>query len=273
MLHVKQHGTCNPAQALRVAMRIGALDSGVTHRLHQQMGGTTMRDNQDSDNELRSADRSWWRRWVVISVVLALAIVLLGMAWIKFNMTYRPFLRLGLSPEIEEQLIAAVPLIVAIGLAFALRAVVGRAPGTRNETAVRKTADSHYARMRWGYFIAVPVMALPLFYSPGFSWEPDTFAFYVLVVGMAAQALFVLRGFGWSKSFRRGLDDELTQALRAKAAKFGFGLAVAILILASIYTRYRPVPVDHLLLRMLFVTAVAPGLCFFFLEWQSGRNG
>jgi hypothetical protein len=237
------------------------------------MGGTTMRDHQDSDDELRSADRRWWRRWVVISVPLALVITLLGILWIKFNIADRPFQRLGFSPQVEEQLIAAVPLLVAIGLTFAVRAFVGRAPGTRNETAVRKTSDSHYARMRWSYFIAVPVMALPLFYAPGFSWEPDTFAFYILVFGMVAQVLFVLRGVGWTKSFRRGLDDELTRALRAKAVKFGFGLAVAILVLASIYTRYRPVPVDHLLLRILFVTAVAPGLCFLFLEWQSGRNG
>jgi len=100
-----------------------------------------------------------------------------------------------------------------------------------------------------------------------------TLTFYILIFGMAAQTLFILRGFGWSRSFRRGLDDELTRALRAKAVKFGHGLAAAILIAACIYARYRPVSAGSLLLQILFITSVTPVLYFLFLEWQSGRNG
>jgi hypothetical protein len=227
-----------------------------------------MRDNQDSDDELLSADRRWWRRWYVISVAFAVVVVALSIWWISFALAHHPFQQLGLPPETGEQLIVAVPLVVTICLALALRYFVGPPPASRNETVVRRTADRHYARLRRYYPIAVAAIAVPLF-----STQVRTLTFYTLIVAMAVQTLVILRGFGWSRSFRRGLDDELTRALRAKALRFGHGLAAAILIVACIYARYRPVSADSLLLQILFITSVTPVLYFLFLEWQSGRNG
>jgi len=158
-------------------------------------------------------------------------------------------------------------------VALVMRSFVGRPPGSQNESAVRQTADRHYARMRWIY----PVVALgagPMLFSPANTYlDRNSFSFYELLVVAIALALAILRGFGWSGTFRRGLDDELAQALRARAARFGYALAVAILVLACVYARYRPVSADRLLLRILFITSLTPVLFFLFLEWQSGRNG
>lgn len=232
-----------------------------------------MSDDQDSDDKLLSADRRWWRRWYVISAVLAIVVVSLSIVWINFALAYHPFQRLGLSPQVGEQLVVLMPLVATICLALAMQSFVGRQPAARNESVVRRTADSHFARMRWFYPVSVIVIAFILFDPHSRFLERNTFGVYLLIIALAAQALAILKGFGWgSRSFRRGLDDELTRALRAKAAKFGYGLATAILTIACIYTRYRPVSADRLLLQILFVTSVVPIAWFLFLEWQSGRN-
>jgi hypothetical protein len=231
-----------------------------------------MSDDQKSDDEIIAADRRWWRRWYVLSLLLAIAAVPLAVIWFNFVLEHHPFVSLGLTPQAEQQVLLIIPVLFFIGVVFAMRFVVGRPPAMQNEQIVRKTSDSHYARMRWLYPLVILVFARMLF-GPQDRLEEEPLLFYSTIGALVVQAVVLLRGFGWARAFRRGLDDELTRDLRRKATQFGYGLTVALIAAACIYTRYESVPPGTLMLRLLFVASIAPMLCFLILEWRSGRDG
>ena len=81
--------------------------------------------------------------------MFAIISLLPTIAWFDFALTYHPFQRLGLPPQIGWQLVILVPVVVIVCLAFVLRFFVGRPPAMQSESVVRRTAHSHIARMRW----------------------------------------------------------------------------------------------------------------------------
>lgn len=188
----------------------------------------------------------------------------------------------GLIPERFEESFwtpLAVGLALSLVIAQTIRSVARPPKEARSECILRKQIDVYHRRWRYIYILMVYLMfeqgiglTLPHFRNPGanaHAWI--TPAVFVFTASMSA--LLVCFGPGFlHASQRRALNDELTRALRARAALFGYLIAVTGLGAAYLAFLYKPLWGAALLPPLLATAIALPALIFVFLEWRADRG-
>ena len=234
-----------------------------------------MPDEKSSDVEIIARERRSYRRGLAlfpVGLLLALA-VMAGFSWAQDS----GFVPKWFSESALEPITLALVISLLIVLAFRIFA---RPPKeAMSERILRKQIDDHQKRWRFLY-ILIAIMAIvlgtlplsPHFRSPGVNstlWLPH--ASFVFVALMSALIICFGPGF-LNASFRNAMNDELTRALRARASRLGFLIAVAGMGASYLVALYKPEWSVFVLSPVIAAAIAVPALYFVILDWRAGRN-
>jgi len=234
-----------------------------------------MPDEKSSDVEIIARERRSYRRGLAlfpVGLLLGLA-VMGGFSWALIS---------GLVPKwFSESALAPITLaLVIILLIVTAFRIFARPPKeAMSKRILRKQIDDHQKRSRI-FYILIAVMALelgtlplfPHFRNPGVNstlWLPH--ASFVFVALMSALILCFGPGF-LKAAFRNAVNDELTRALRARAIRLGFLIAVAGLGASYLAALYKPEWNVFVLSPVIASVIAVPALYFVILDWRAGRN-
>jgi heme/copper-type cytochrome/quinol oxidase subunit 2 len=188
---------------------------------------------------------------------------------------------LGITHHVSGVIFTVSPFIlVAIALAIAWRYRLPKE--ARSERILRKDIDTYHKYWRFSYLAGAFVLflcAIALQQTMSdFGGADAAFTARLLVSSFAflavVTALVVCFGPGFvSARYRRALADEVTRALRARAAMIGYLIAVfglAALLIAQQYGMTRAVSALPLVIA---AACGLPAVLYVFLEWRAGRHG
>ena len=234
-----------------------------------------MTDKPLSDEEIIARERRSYRRGLALFPVGLLFgfAVMGGFTWALIS---------GLVPKwFSESALEPITLALVISLMIVLAfRIFARPPKEAiSERILRKQIDDHQKRSRF-FYILIAVMALEFAALPGipFVQSPGSNSTLWLINGsfifaIMGAALLICFGSGFlSASFRNALNDELTRALRARAIRLGYLIAVAGLGAAYLAALYKPEWSVFVLSPVIAAVIAIPALYFVFLDWRAGRN-
>lgn len=230
-----------------------------------------MTEQNLSDDELAEADRRAYRArfiWgpafalygfvVAVGLFFAIHIGLLPAAWGK-----------GKSPLV---LLAATLLLASPAIIFLARRY--RVPKAARRGGVqRKLVDDHQRRGRiamWRVTILVPLMAvmaigMDIHKGGRFNLPSDLYLPFDLTLIALLGSFGILRG--------PAASDELTQALRANAAKLGFVIAIAGLCAVYALMFYRPDWARLAVPCVVALSIVSSAIHYLIADWRAGQEG
>lgn len=243
-----------------------------------RMGQTAMTDDPLSDDEIIAEERRRYRRRMTYAVLMCVVIFGLLVAALVVGDHYGVFQRLGVA-RIADGFFTYFPMLLLVGvlLVFWRQRATYRPPPP---SILRKQVDDDQSRQRWMMLMFVPllfVMCLAYARAPT-SLAPDAPIenwFGPLLFSMIAIlcTLFVSIGPGFlNRRFRVAINDELSRSLRAKAAKVGYAITMAMLAGSYLVALARPRWIASALLVCIFAAFAVPALYLTWLEWRASRS-
>lgn len=233
-----------------------------------------------SDDEVIAEERQRHKHRMAGRVLLSM--VIFGLLIVLAVVNQSDILpRIGVSyQQLVSSILTYFPMLLLLIVAiFFWRAHVSAKPPP--PSVLRKQVDDDQSRQRWKMLMFVPVMFIvclaitlsPTSLAPGApigAWfAPVLFPMIAVVC-----TLFVSIGPGFlSSRYRVALEDELERSLRAKAAKAGYALAMALLAGNYLVALAKPHWMAEVISFSVFAGFAAPALYLTWLEWRANRNG
>lgn len=245
------------------------------------MGQTAMTDDPLSDDEIIAEERRRYRRRMTYAVLMSVVIFGLLVAALVVGDHYGVFQRIRAARTADGLVtfLTYFPMLLLVGvwLLFWRQRATYRPPPP---SILRKQVDDYQSRQRWMMLMFVPllfVMCLANARAPT-SLTPDAPIknwFGPLLFSMIAIlcTLFVSIGPGFlNRRFHVAINDELSRSLRAKAAKVGYAITMAMLAGSYLVALARPRWIAPALLVGIFAAFTVPALYLTWLEWRASRS-
>jgi magnesium-transporting ATPase (P-type) len=238
-----------------------------------------MENRPQSDDEIANEERrraKLWNRTTLWGLLFWIAFALLLVLAFNFGIPER----LGAGAGLSAWLINWFPMIllVFVWIAFLIYRLRFRPnPETLRPGVQRRLVDDYTKRQRWTLAVIIPGTLLLAFNQPqapnahGLSdWYPQAvFVGYMLLVALA-----LVLGTGFlSRRFRAANADELSRALRSRAASVGY--VVAMMAMGTDYLIYlfAPQMLASALPLSMAAAFIIPALYFLAADWRASRDG
>jgi len=228
-----------------------------------------------SDDQIIAQERRGFRR--AMAALPIAAVVLFGFAALGL-WAFETGL---MSPWLTQASFAGfiVGLAGTITIVVLLKYVAAKPKQAKDERILRKQIDDYHRRAQYLYLLLIAIVLFEAWMmvtghlpAPGRDLQawvtPAAFAFFILCVG----ALVVFGPGFVRRSYRRALNDELTRAMRGRAAILGYLLAILFLAAAYLIGLYRPEWNIWILPPAMAGAVTLPALYFLIQQWRAGRD-
>jgi hypothetical protein len=235
--------------------------------------------NDPSDDEIVERERRRWRIWSRVTIwtfLLWFGVAILLVVALNAGIPQR----LGTWAGIPEWVAIWFPLILLgfLWLFYVLyRVKFAPAPAALRPSVQRKLVDDLTRRQRWTLAAFIPLMLLmagnqiPARIASGNdAWiHPALFVFFVLIT-----ALMLIKGPGFlSPRFRAANADELSRALRGRAASVGYVIATLAMGADYIISLFAPQMLASAIPLSMAAVFIIPALYFLWCDWRASRDG
>lgn len=199
--------------------------------------------------------------WVGVALALVVA----------FN--FGVFDKLAEAAHIPHGLVPYTPLIVLVALWGAIlihQRHRHATPEAMRPSVQNKLVDDYIRRQRWILAAIIPLTVLLSFNQP----TTDRFTQILFVSYMLLAAFALVRGPGFlDPRFRAAINDELSRALRGRAAGIGYVCAMGAMSADYLLSQFAPQALALAIPLSMAAVFVLPATYLLWSEWRASRDG
>ncbi len=229
--------------------------------------------SEPTDEEIITQQRRGTRKGIVLGG--AAGLILVGLTALTYKGIQSGFLEHFGMGWIADKLLTYFPLALLIGVCIFYFRQRGSAKPLP-EGFLRRHVDHYQSLQRWGMLLYVGVLGILCVNQARIPWSSPsswiTITLFALVATLSG--CFVAIGTGFlNPRFHRALADELNKALRAKATRLGYLLALILLVLDDAIALMKPYWITAAIPASIFAVVAIPALYLAWLEWRASRGG